>query len=89
MGAKAASHQKWVINKIRALGSWYTKGFENGSHLRTAINRADTLGELQDVIAAFFFANVTSPNDLVARVAANGAAPPGAEAVSRDRLFVG
>src|SRR5262249_6682115 len=33
----ARSHDKWVINKIRALGSWYTKGLDNGSHLRTAI----------------------------------------------------
>ena len=29
-------HDRWVVNKVRALGSWYTKGLENGSHLRTA-----------------------------------------------------
>jgi len=46
---------RWIINKVRALGSWYTKGFENGSHLRTAINSADTLNELQETIASFFF----------------------------------
>ena len=50
------SHDRWVINKIRALGSWYTKGLENGSHLRTAINRAGSLAELRDLITAFFFA---------------------------------
>src|SRR2546428_10530042 len=38
-----SSHHRWVINKIRALGSWYTKGLERGSHLRTAINNADSL----------------------------------------------
>ena len=34
--APARSHDRWVINKVRALGSWYTKGLEGGSHLRTA-----------------------------------------------------
>ena len=35
-------HDSWVINKVRALGSWYTKGLDNGSHLRTAINSAES-----------------------------------------------
>jgi tRNA-dihydrouridine synthase B len=47
-------HDRWVINKIRALGSWYTKGLDNGSHLRTAINSTDTLGELRRLISGFF-----------------------------------
>ena len=51
----APQHDRWVINKVRALGSWYTKGLENGSHLRTAINSAESLAALRDVIAAFFF----------------------------------
>ena len=50
-------HDRWVINKIRALGSWYTKGLDNGSHLRTAINSTDTLGELRQLITAFFSEN--------------------------------
>ncbi len=53
--ASAVSHDKWVINKLRALGSYYTKGFENGSHLRVKINAAASLSELRDAIAAFFF----------------------------------
>src|SRR3990167_1639324 len=53
------SHDRWVINKIRALGSWYTKGLEGGSHLRTAINSADSLPALRDVIGSFFFAPVS------------------------------
>src|SRR4051812_31668734 len=28
----AVSHDKWIINKLRALCSYYTKGFDNGSH---------------------------------------------------------
>jgi tRNA-dihydrouridine synthase B len=51
-------HDRWVINKLRALGSWYTKGLENGSHLRTAINSAESLSALQDLIGDFFFAGV-------------------------------
>jgi len=54
--ADRTSHDKWVINKVRALGSWYTKGLENGSHLRTAINSADSLGSLRDTLAVFFCA---------------------------------
>jgi tRNA-dihydrouridine synthase B len=48
------SHDRWVINKIRALGSWYTKGLDNGSHLRTAINSTETVAELRSLIVAFF-----------------------------------
>ncbi len=44
--AAGERHDRWVINKIRALGSWYTKGLDNGSHLRTAINSTETLDEL-------------------------------------------
>ena len=53
--ARVMTHDKWVINKLRALGSWYTKGLENGSHLRTAINSAASLDELREIIGAFFF----------------------------------
>ena len=34
----ARGRERWVINKLRALGSWYTKGLEGGSNLRVAIN---------------------------------------------------
>jgi nifR3 family TIM-barrel protein len=54
--ARAVSHDRWVVNKIRALGSWYTKGLDNGSHLRTAINSAGSLAVLREAIATFFFA---------------------------------
>ena len=52
--ARALTHDRWVVNKLRALGSYYTKGLENGSHLRTGINTAQSLAELRDLIATFF-----------------------------------
>ena len=48
------SHDRWVINKLRALGTYYTKGFENGSHLRTALNSAPSLDALREIVANFF-----------------------------------
>src|SRR5690606_37641550 len=47
-------HDRWIISKVRALCAWYTKGFVNGSHLRTKVNAAETLDQLRDEIAAFF-----------------------------------
>jgi len=57
--AAARSHDRWVINKIRALGSWYTKGLDGGSNLRTAINSAQSLTELRELIGTFFLASAT------------------------------
>ena len=48
-------HDRWVINKLRALNSWYTKGLDNGSHLRTAINSAESINQLREIIQDFFF----------------------------------
>ena len=50
----AQSRQRWVINKLRALGSWYTKGVDHGSRLRVAINHAESLDELRAIIRDFF-----------------------------------
>jgi tRNA-dihydrouridine synthase B len=47
-------HDRWVINKLRALCSWYSKGLEGGSHLRVAVNAAASLTELRGLIADFF-----------------------------------
>ena len=46
-------HDRWVVNKIRALASWYTKGLDRGSLFRTAVNSAASLSELIDTIVAF------------------------------------
>jgi hypothetical protein len=53
-GRGRKSHERWVINKVRALGSWYTKGLDNGSHLRTGLNSAESLDQLRDGICGFF-----------------------------------
>jgi len=53
-------YERWVVNKIRALGSWYTKGLENGSHLRTTINTAESVAALRDIVARFFFSAVAA-----------------------------
>jgi tRNA-dihydrouridine synthase B len=50
----ARGRERWVVNKVRALGSWYTKGLENGGHLRVAINSAESIDHLSDIIRAFF-----------------------------------
>lgn len=46
--------ERWVINKLRALGSWYTKGLDGGSQLRVAINSADSIPHLRIIIQEFF-----------------------------------
>jgi len=50
----AVTRERWVINKLRALGSWYTKGVHNGSKLRVAINQASSLDELRTIIRYHF-----------------------------------
>jgi tRNA-dihydrouridine synthase B len=52
--APARGRDKWVICKLRALNSWYTKGLDNGSHLRVSINQAESIGQLRDIISEFF-----------------------------------
>ena len=50
----SSRHERWVVNKLRALMSWYSKGLHNGGHLRTAINHAGSISEAQDIIREFF-----------------------------------
>ena len=56
----ARGRERWVINKLRALNSWYTKGLDNGSHLRVAINAAESIAQLREIIAQFFLAEPVS-----------------------------
>jgi tRNA-dihydrouridine synthase B len=51
----ARGHERWVINKLRALCAWYTKGLDGGSSLRIRVNSAQSIAELRDVIQQFFF----------------------------------
>ncbi|HEX5068908.1 MAG TPA: tRNA dihydrouridine synthase DusB [Vicinamibacterales bacterium] len=54
--APARGRERWVINKLRALCSWYTKGFEGGSQLRLSINSAESVDQLREIISNFFVA---------------------------------
>jgi len=57
----ARGRERWVINKLRALCAWYTKGLEGGSRLRVAINEAETIRQLRDVIGKAFAASTSDP----------------------------
>jgi tRNA-dihydrouridine synthase B len=52
--APARGRERWVINKLRALNAWYSKGFENGSHLRVGINAAESIHQVRALIEDFF-----------------------------------
>jgi tRNA-dihydrouridine synthase B len=52
--SERARHERWVINKLRALMSWYSKGLHNGGHLRTDINAATSISHARDIVQAFF-----------------------------------
>ncbi len=54
----ARGRERWVINKVRALGAWYTKGLDGGSQLRVAINTTDSVEALRRLIRDFFFVGV-------------------------------
>ena len=47
-------HERWVVNKVRALMAWYSKGLFNGGNLRTDINRATSLLQVRDIVTRFF-----------------------------------
>ena len=57
---RARGHDRWVINKLRALNSWYTKGLDNGSQLRVAINAAESIAQLRAMIEEFFLGVATA-----------------------------
>ncbi|RPH59223.1 MAG: tRNA dihydrouridine synthase DusB [Acidobacteria bacterium] len=50
----ARGRERWVINKLRALIAWYSKGLEGGGQLRVAINSAQSLPETRDILERFF-----------------------------------
>ena len=59
--SRALTHDRWVINKIRALASYYTKNVENGAKLRTAVNTAESLGGLIELIRSSYGVNESVP----------------------------
>ena len=62
--APAIGRERWVINKLRALCSWYTKGFEGGAQFRIGVNSTKSVNELRDLIEKFF---LLRPAGLLAR----------------------
>jgi len=52
----ARGRERWVINKLRALCAWYSKGIDCGSHLRVRVNSATSIQELRQIVQEFFFA---------------------------------
>jgi tRNA-dihydrouridine synthase B len=59
----ARGHDRWVINKLRALCAWYSKGLDGGSHLRVRVNNAESIEQLREIVHEFF-----SPHTLPALV---------------------
>jgi tRNA-dihydrouridine synthase B len=52
--ATARPRDRHVVNKLRALSAWYTRGLEHGHHLRHTINRTESVPALRQVISDFF-----------------------------------
>ena len=59
--APARGRERWVINKLRALCAWYTKGVEGGGALRGRINTAASLGEVLELVDEYFGVRVARP----------------------------
>jgi tRNA-dihydrouridine synthase B len=53
----ARGRERWVINKLRALCAWYSRGLDGGSLLRVQINGAQSIQQLRDIICTFFLAS--------------------------------
>ena len=72
-----------MINKLRALNSWYTKGLDNGSHLRVSVNAAESIPQLREIVAEFFSQELATRLAAVPPLALS--ARPGARTESVDR----
>jgi tRNA-dihydrouridine synthase B len=58
----ARGRERWVINKLRALCSWYSKGLDGGCHVRVRVNSAERMAELYAIVEEFFMAHAAEPN---------------------------
>jgi tRNA-dihydrouridine synthase B len=50
----ASRRERWVVNKVRALMSWYSKGLDGGSGIRGTINNTSDICCMTENIARFF-----------------------------------
>ena len=57
----ARGRERWVINKLRALCSWYSKGLDGGSQVRVRVNSTERIGELYAIVEEFFMAHSAEP----------------------------
>ena len=53
--SRARGRERWVVNKIRALCAWYSKGIDGGSNLRSRVNTAQSVAEIRALVDEFFF----------------------------------
>jgi tRNA-dihydrouridine synthase B len=67
---EARGRERWVINKLRALCAWYSKGIEYGSRLRVRVNSAASILELRDIVDEFFFCPQSADVDVSSRATA-------------------
>jgi tRNA-dihydrouridine synthase B len=51
---EAKGRERWVINKLRALCAWYSRGIDRSSQLRVRVNSATSIRELRDIVDEFF-----------------------------------
>lgn len=59
--APARGRERWVINKVRALGAWYTRGLEGGAQLRVSINSTESVEALRELVRIFFLTGTAAP----------------------------
>lgn len=50
----ARGRERWVVNKLRALCAWYTRGLEGGVRLRSTVNHVDSVPALREAVREFF-----------------------------------
>lgn len=53
----ARGHDRWVINKLRALCAWYGSGMHGAAQLRVRVNAAQRISELRHIIDETFMAD--------------------------------
>lgn len=52
----ARSRDRWVVNKVRALCAWYSRGVEGGPALRSRVNTTQTVEEMRALVHEVFCA---------------------------------
>jgi tRNA-dihydrouridine synthase B len=56
----ARGHDRWVINKLRALCAWYGRGMYGASQLRVRVNAAEHIDDLRDIVRETFMTSAPS-----------------------------